>query len=203
MTTRTITPPTIEPLSLAEAKENMNVDVSTVGNDANISGMITDARSACEFALQRALMLQTLETTLDAFPCVSKKTPFAQIDLIYPPVIDVISVTYTNTDGVDTVMPSTDYTLDSSREPAWLVPAYGTDWPATRDSIAAVRVRYRAGYSASTDASVARAAVPGRFRRWMLATVADMYARRNASSDRPSVPNEYIKQLLDDRIWSL
>ncbi len=168
MNTRTTTAPTVEPLTLAETKVHLREDLTDAGNDALITSLIAVARQACEHRVQRALMLQTLEATLDAFPCASARNPDAAIELIMPPVIDITSVTYTAANGSSTVLASTDYTLDARSEPARLVPAYGLNWPDTQNSIAAVRVVYRAGYSASATAATAQAAVPAALRQWML-----------------------------------
>ncbi len=204
MSTRITTPPTVEPLTLAEAKVHLRVDLDDVGNNALITTLIAVAREACEHRVQRALMLQTLESTLDAFPGATAHNPDAAIELAMPPVIDVTSVTYTAADGSATVLASTDYTVDVRSEPARLVPAFGLSWPTTRDSIAAVRVLYRAGYSTSSTAATAQAAVPAALKQWMLLAVGDMYERRAASSDRPAVRHDFVDGLLDRyRIWSL
>ena len=99
MNTRTTTAPTVEPLTLAETKVHLREDLTDAGNDALITSLIAVARQACEHRVQRALMLQTLEVTLDAFPSASARNPDAAIELIMPPVIDVTSVTYTAANG--------------------------------------------------------------------------------------------------------
>ena len=204
MTTRVTTAPTVEPLTLAEAKVHLREDLTDAGNDALITSLIVAAREACEHRVGRALMLQSLEATLDAFPAATTDNPDAAIELVMPPVIDITSVTYTATDGTSTVLSSGAYELDARREPARLVPAYGTSWPATRDVTAAVRVRYRSGYSTSATASVAQAAVPAAIRQWMLLAIGDMYERRTASGERPAVRHDFVDALLDRyRIWSL
>lgn len=205
MTTRIITDPTVEPLTLAEVKTHLHEDLSDASNDALITTLIGVARQAAEHKTQRALMLQTLEQTLDAFPAATSKNPMAAIVLEMPPVVDVTSVTYTAADGSTVVLSNTLYTLDAAREPARLVPSYLAEcWPDTQDSIAAVRVRYRAGYSTSATAAVAQAAVPAAIRQWMLLAIGDMYERRAASSDKPAVRHDFVDALLDRyRIWSL
>ena len=198
MTTRIITDPTVEPLTLAEVKTHLHEDLSDASNDALITTLIQVARQSAEHRTQRALMLQTLEQTLDAFPS-------GAIVLEMPPVVDVTSVTYTDAAGSTIVLSNTLYTLDAAREPAQLVPSYAAGcWPATQGSVAAVRVRYRAGYSASATAATAQAAVPAALRQWMLLAVGDMYERRAASSDKPAVRHDFVDALLDRyRIWSL
>jgi hypothetical protein len=60
----------------------------------------------------RAIMLQTLETTLDEFP--------SAIRLDMPPIIDVVSVEYTAADGVATAL--------SSAATRWTPPASPAGW---------------------------------------------------------------------------
>ena len=205
MSTRIITEPTVEPLVLADVKVHLREDLTSASNDALITTLIQVARQEAEHRLQRALMLQTLEQTLDAFPVATDTNPLAAIVLEMPPVVDVTSVTYTDAAGSTIVLSNTLYTLDAAREPAQLVPSYAAgSWPATQGSIAAVRVRYRAGYSTSAAAATAQAAVPSAIRQWMLLAVGDMYERRAASSDKPAVRHDFVDALLDRyRIWSL
>ena len=205
MSTRIVTEPTVEPLTLAEVKTHLHEDLSDASNDALITTLIAVARQAAEHRTQRALMLQTLEQTLDAFPVATDTNPLAAIVLEMPPVVDVTSVTYTDADGATITLSNTLYTLDAAREPAQLVPSYAAGkWPATQGSVAAVRVVYRAGYSTSATAATAQAAVPAALRQWMLLAVGDMYERRAASSDKPAVRHDFVDALLDRyRIWSL
>lgn len=195
-TTRIITPPTVEPVTLEQAKVHLREDLSDAGNDARINTLIAVGRQAAEHRTARAVMLQTIELTLDAFT--------ACIELHNPPVIAVTSVTYTDTDGASVVLDPSAYTLDNSSEPARLVPAYGTTWPATQASVNAVRIRYTAGYSGSADAAVARAAVPDALKQWVLLAVGDMYEYGTASAEKPAVRHDFVDGLLDAyRVWSL
>jgi uncharacterized phiE125 gp8 family phage protein len=205
MSTRIVTEPTVEPLTLAEVKTHLHEDLSDASNDALITTLIAVARQAAEHRTQRALMLQTLEQTLDAFPVATDTNPLAAIELEMPPVVDVTSVTYTDADGATITLSNTLYTLDAAREPAQLVPSYSAGkWPATQGSVAAVRVRYRAGYSTSATASVAQAAVPAAH------AAVDAAGRRrhvrapHRQRGRPAVRHDFVDALLDRyRIWSL
>ncbi|MEY2689604.1 MAG: hypothetical protein RL375_3803 [Pseudomonadota bacterium] len=194
MSTIVITPPSIEPLTLEEALQHLRADAGA--EDALVSALITAAREAAEHRTGRALMLQTRQTTLDAFP--------VGIRLDGAPVVDVLSITYTATDGVDVVLDPADYTLDTLSTPAWVVPAYGVSWPSTLCTVNAVRVVYRCGYSTSATPATARAAVPAGIRQWMLLAIGDMYTRRAAGSDRPSVQHHFVDRLLDPHtVWTL
>jgi uncharacterized phiE125 gp8 family phage protein len=196
MTTRIITPPTVEPVTLAEAKLHLKEDLVSVDNDARISVLISAARQAVEHAMGRAIMLQTLETTLDEFP--------SAIRLDAPPIIDVVSVEYTATDGASTLLSGASYTLDNASEPGWLVPAYGYAWPATQISINAVRVRYRAGYSASTDAATAQAAVPAGIKYAILLELGSRYKYGATDDAAPAMRHDFARHLLDPfKIYTL
>lgn len=61
-----IAPPTVEPVSLAEARAWLRVDIND--EDAAIASLISAARMAVEYATRRALVTQTWRTTLDAWP---------------------------------------------------------------------------------------------------------------------------------------
>ena len=196
MTTRIITPPTVEPVTQAEAKLHLKEDLVSVDNDARIAVLITAARQSVEHQMGRSIMLQTLETTLDKFPDA--------IQLNAPPVIDVLSVEYTAEDGVATTLNSSSYRLDNASEPARLVPAYGYSWPATQASINAVRVRYRAGYSASSDAATAQAAVPAGIKYAILLELGTRYKLGSADDAAPAMRHDFARHLLDPfRIWTL
>jgi uncharacterized phiE125 gp8 family phage protein len=196
MTTRTIVEPTLEPVTLAEAKLHLKEDLVSVDNDARISFLISAARQAVEHSMGRAIMLKTLETTLDEFPDA--------IRLDQPPIVDVISVEYTAEDGAATALSAASYTLDNASEPGWLVPSYGHAWPATQSSINAVRVRYRAGYSASSDAATARAAVPAGIRHAILLELGTRYKLASADDAAPAMRHDFARHLLDPfRIYTL
>lgn len=83
--------PSIEPVSLAEAKAHLRVEV----NDENslIQTLITAARQYVETATRRALLQQTWDDKLDAFPCGAIVLPLS-------PVTSVTSITYLDTAGV-------------------------------------------------------------------------------------------------------
>lgn len=61
-----ITPPAIEPLSLAEAKLHLRVDMSD--DDGEINDAIGAAREDCEGETHRAFITQTWQLILDHFP---------------------------------------------------------------------------------------------------------------------------------------
>ena len=138
------TEPASEPVTTAEAKSHMRVDISD--DDTLIDTYIAAARQWVErVGLWRSLITQTITLTLDEFPC-----DYATIILPQPPAIAITSVTYIATDGTSTVWGASNYRLDATHEPARLTPAYGVSWPSTRDITGAVSIVYTAGYGAAS-----------------------------------------------------
>lgn len=61
-----ITPPAVEPVSLAEAKLHARIEYPD--DDALVGSLITAARRYCETCLRSALVTQTWKLMLDSFP---------------------------------------------------------------------------------------------------------------------------------------
>lgn len=188
MALKLITAATVLAVSLIEAKAHLRVDVSD--DDALITAMITTATEAAEQITGRAIMLQTWELTLDAFEDM--------LELTRVPVASVTSLIYTDIDGASQTYSSGAYVLSNYDDfgPAYVVPAYNTEWPATRDQINAVKVRYVAGYANA-------AAVPESIKSWIKLQVGAMYENREAETERQTYQLGFADRLLDRyKVWS-
>lgn len=137
------TAPTVEPVSTANAKIYARIDGSD--DDTLVASLIVAARQKVEQITRRALLTQTWDLYLDAFP-------FADIIVPKPPMQSVTSITYTDTNGTTQTWSSSDYTADTDSEPARIVPAFGEDYPGTRDEIKAVKITFKAGYGDAATA---------------------------------------------------
>ena len=126
---------------------------------------------------------------LDAFPAV-------EIELGWPKVQGIVSLSYVDGNGDTVNLDPSLYVLDSDNLPGWVLPADGTDWPATYDTINAVRVRFLAGYGESTND------VPEEIKTWIKAHVALWLRQVEAASDKPLTPVPYLDSLLDRERWS-
>lgn len=190
MTTRLITAPATEPVTLAEAKLQCRIDDAT--DDALITSLIIAAREQCEHILQRALITQTWENVLDGFPSDN------DIELLNPPIIAITSIKYIDAATANEVtLASNQYSLDKDSEPGWVMPAYGVTWPATLDIANAVRVRYTAGYGAAAD-------VPAAIKNWILLAVKELYDGCGDGQEYGKLPNDFCSGMLDRyRIWRL
>jgi uncharacterized phiE125 gp8 family phage protein len=154
-----ITPATILPVSVADAKLACRFDNSAL--DGDIADMILDAARLTSHETGKSLTPETWELSLDAFP--------SAFELTRTPVLSIISVSYTDEAGVIQSLPNVSYSLDNKNQygSAWVVPAFGLSWPAARQQINAVVVRYVAGYA---DA----ASVPSFLRRLVKIGVSQM-----------------------------
>jgi uncharacterized phiE125 gp8 family phage protein len=162
-----VTPPEIEPVSLADAKSHLRVDSTTEA--ADISALVAVARDYCERIQNRAYITQTLRLTLDRFPLYG-----GAIHLPRAPLQSVTELTYIDTTGVTRTLDDSLYRVDSESEPARITPAYGTSWPLTLDVTNALSVGYVAGSgNAERD-------VPAYARHAILLLVGHWYANREA-----------------------
>lgn len=182
-----ITPPAVEPVTLAEARTQCNVDGTD--HDAVLALCIAGARAKCEGLIQKALITRTLEQTLDAFP------PLLEMKLQAVPALAVLGITYIDTAGNPQTLAPTAYTLDATRQATpWVLPAYGTEWPATQGVINAVRVRYQAGFGSSA------ASVPDDLRHWIRMTAGFLFTHREAfdvTGRVAAIPSRFMDSLLD------
>lgn len=182
-----ITPPAVEPVSLAEARLQCRIDADNTAEDTLLAIYITAARNMAEHELQRVLIDQTWELRLDAFPA-------AEISLGKAGVRSITSVEYVNAAGTLQALDSAAYVLDATTSPGWLLPADGTTWPATTDVANAVRVRFVVGYGDSASL------VPENIRTWILLTTATLYKQRESidlSGRATSLPGRFIDSMLD------
>jgi uncharacterized phiE125 gp8 family phage protein len=90
----TLTPPAVEPVTLAEAKQHLRVDTDT--DDGYISSLITAAREWCEAYCDETFIHAQYRMTLDSFPI--------EIELPRPPMatsgtVTAVSITYTIEDN--------------------------------------------------------------------------------------------------------
>ncbi len=159
--------PTIEPVTLSEAKAHLRLDAGT--EDQVIYGLIRIARQEAERRTRRALINQTVECALDAFPEGGLELPKGRAQ-------SITFLRYVDEAGVYHDMAPGDYQLDDLSDPAYIAPAYGQTWPATRRVLNAVRIRYVTGYG--PDGSY----VPDPITHWMLMRIADLYENRGQTA---------------------
>lgn len=186
--------PTVEPVTLDEAKRHCRV----IGDDedADLTRMIIAAREAVEageaWSLERALITQTHVVTLDRFPCGNDP-----IVLPRPPLLAVTSIVFVNSGNSNETLSNTLYTTITNTDPGKIIPTASNVWPVTYDRLGAVTVTYTAGYGATA------ASVPSAIKQAILLIVGDLYAHRESyvtgtiQTDLPSV-----RSLLNRHKWT-
>lgn len=212
MTVRAITQPTVEPITLTQAKLHCDIPATFTDHDALISSMIVAARQYAERYTHRAFIQRTFELTLPSFPnallqrtFLTRQQQMQQIELPFPPLVSVSWVKYLELDGTVITLDPTLYQVDSYREPALLQPAYLQVWPiVTRPDFNAVQIRYVAGYApvGSPDSDADYAAHPDleTLKQWMRMRVATMYDNPQflAQSTVKELDDDYVDGMLDE-----
>jgi len=211
------TAPAVEPVTLAQAKAHMRVDIAD--DDALITNLITAARADAENVCRRAFVTQKWDLYLDSFPkytyfgVVPGYVPVDQlpsgwlsmrnyavrfrggkIDLPFPTLQSVDAVKYTDLTGTVQTLDPSQYVVDAISEPGALTPAPDTYWPDTQNRTNAVQISFTAGYGDD-------AAVPAGIKAWMLMRIGVLYKNREevAVTQRGEnvVTMSFVDHLLD------
>lgn len=159
-------PPSVEPITLAEAKAHCRVD--STADDAYITTLITVAREYVEERLDVTLITSTWQAKYDCFP-------LWEILLPRPPMQNAsVTVAYRQTDGnVTTIVSgSTTFQSDPNATPGRIYPLWAQAWPVPRGDENCVTVTWAAGYGASG------ASVPAVVRHAMLLLIGHWFASR-------------------------
>jgi len=145
MRTRIVTPPSVEPITLDEAKHHLNVTHDE--DDAFIASIIAAARSTVETGTHRALLTQVWDITLPAWPADGAiRLPGGQCQ-------SVDSVTYIDAEGVEQTLASEEYQADvASDQGGILLPPLDGAWPALQSNrISPVTIRATLGWATPGD----------------------------------------------------
>jgi len=145
MAIKIINPPSVEPITLEEAKHHLRID----GNDDDllIQSLIKQAREWCEYYQNRKYITQTLELVLDTFPNGN-----AIVFNSCSPVQKVESIKYYDENRQEFLFDESSYIADLDGFVNRLVLNRGKHWPVVElQSVNAVRVRVVAGYGDGGD----------------------------------------------------
>lgn len=190
--------PTVEPVTVAQAKAQSRVTVSD--DDALIAIYLKAAREYVEAQTNRSLLQQTWRASYSHFPRWTRGiahgggfdwNPYgcgwggvggwgygltAPLLLPRPRLIGINSVEYIDPTGTQQTLDPSLYTVAMDAEPATLSPVWGTWWPATAlHRPDAVQVTYTAGYGNTA------AAVPADLQLAILMIAAHSYENREAT----------------------
>jgi len=208
----TVTPPTAEPLALAEVKEHLAIGFAQ--HDAMLTRIIRASREWMEAHLRRSLLTQTLRATYqidlptgaraNAITYSVGRVPPLAFDLVRPPLIGSPTAVEIETDIAVWVPLSSaqDYAFDPGYESprVWLRAGAIQKWSPANVlgnyvgvGSPKVRITYQAGYGADP------AAIPYGIYQAMLAVCAHLYENRESNAPVPDdmAPEEFrIRYLL-------
>lgn len=186
------TPPAVEPVTVAEAKAHLRVDISD--DDTYIGTLITAAREWCEQYLDRTLVSTQWVMRFDSFPY--------EIELPRPPISSsgtttAVTLTYTLGDDSTATLSTATYRVDRNSTPGVVRQLRAGSWPGNLDDYNAVSVTWWAGYG-STGASV-----PAAIRHAILMLVGHWYeSRSTVLVGSISKPLEFaVESLLSSQKW--
>jgi uncharacterized phiE125 gp8 family phage protein len=168
MSLNLVTAPTVEPVTLSEAKTDLRVTADD--EDSLITSMIQAARGMAETITHRALTTQTWDWKLDGFPNRWLEVPLA-------PLVSVSSISYIDIAGATQTWSAAEYIVvdaGAMTAPGRIVPAYGKSWPNPRGLPNDITVRFVAGYGGASS-------VPAEIRWALLLIVGELYARRESA----------------------
>jgi len=187
-----ITPPSVEPVTLAEQKLWSKIDGND--DDAIVTSLIEDARAQTEICTDRTMLATSIEIWLNCWPG-------AKFSLPRPNLISVTSVKYydesealqtLSTDSYAVLAPAGDRAEKGqiALKPGQAWPDLGaTEWP--------IRIIYVAGYGTSADD------VPEGIKSALKSFVSSMYAIRDSEGTcGPMFKSETFERKLDGyRTW--
>jgi len=187
-----VTPPTVTPISVAEAKSHMNVTFST--DDTIIGLYIATATALCEAILQRKLITQTWKMWLDYWP--------DKITVLFGDLQSVTHIKYTDSDETQATLSATLYNVDINSIPGRIILKDGENWPTdTLSEMNPIEIQFVTGYGLA-------AAVPADIRNAVFLTTAHFYENREIyliskmqSAGIAEIPLTAKALLSNHRVW--
>ena len=158
------TPPTAEPIVLADVKAHLRIYISD--DDAYLTSLITAARRAIESRYGLSLMRQSWALFADSWP------GDGTFEIPFWPTLTVDGLTsYADDDTPSTIDP-TNYFLDAASRPARLALRRGRVFAPPGRSINGLKLAFTSGFG--VDATF----VPQEIKQALMATIADWYQNR-------------------------
>jgi uncharacterized phiE125 gp8 family phage protein len=178
------TAPTDEPVTLADMKEHLRVELHD-DNDL-ITDLMRAAREHVEDFTNRQLMLATWTYTLRTFP------GSRIIELPKAPLSSVTSIKYDDDDGTEQTFSSDYYSVYTNTEPGYVELDQDYNWESTYGDSQDVTITFVAGYATA-------AAVPFQLKHAIKLLVAHWYEHREAVID--GMPPQTLPIGLDRLLW--
>jgi uncharacterized phiE125 gp8 family phage protein len=206
--------PSTEPITPAQAKDQIKRGQDFTDDDSEIKRMIAAARGYAENYLGRSLCPQKWRLILDSFPGPSLMgVPFGRalsmpkhaIVLERPPIRSIDSIQYLDTSSTMQTMPPSQYVDQTNAgtfrcdQPVRITPIFGQIWPINQPQIGSVTIDYSSGY----DGPDVLAAEAPEIVQWLLVRVAGLYENREeivVGSRITVAPLPFIDSMMDHYI---
>mgnify|MGYP000932275392 CR=1 FL=1 len=133
--------PTTELVTLAEAKKQLEIGLSSTSHDSQLNDLIVQARDQVEHDTGIALQTQTIVQYFDSFE---------PMKLAVRPIQSVSSIQYYDSSNQLQTLASTIYSLNEFEQE--IVLAYDQTWPAYVKRWDSIKVTYVAGYETAAAA---------------------------------------------------
>ena len=160
MAVRLITPPSALAVSMADARAHARAN----GNDLDpeIEIRVRALTAEAEHITGRSIINRTYEVTAPGFA--------GEIPLPSSPLVEVVSLKYTDVAGVTQSVNDGLYVIDREIEPGFIALAAGATWPATKEHPQAVKLTVICGYGPDESTT------PAAFKGYILARVREFFA---------------------------
>lgn len=212
-----VTPPPVEPVTLAEVYQFLRLDPDDDSppahpDDAMLRSQIAAARQDAENFTKRAFVEQTLRLYVSRFPCndafvggqhwFSLRGGRGYIELLRPPLMAVQSVQYYDQDNVlQTVSPADYFVTDDFVPRLMFIDTFAP--PLTYIRADAVRVDYVAGYvSDDSPADDPAENVPAQIKQAILLGVQLLYDQLSPEQ-RKAIENSRDMLLIGQRVTTV
>ena len=165
-----LTEPAVEPLTLAEVKQQCRVDTSD--DDAFLQRAIKSAREVIEGPHGAGIVMIASQWQMR----LDWLTP--EIWIPTGPVISIDAVAYVDEAGALQTFSAERYQWRKGSFEARIRPAYGLSWPTVRRVFDAIRVTFTAGYAATDADPPSVDLVPSSLKTAMLMLISHWYEHR-------------------------
>ncbi len=145
-------------LVLPDVKKHLRIDHDD--DDDYIAELIKTAFAQAENKTRRAILTQTWDYYIDTFPGGD-----GEIKIPKPPLTSVTSIKYQDSSDVQQTWDSSNYVVDTVKEPGRVYLATNASYPATYIKRKAVVIRFVAGYTT----------IPKPIQDWMKIWILDAY----------------------------
>lgn len=195
-----ISPPSFEPVSLAEARRWLRLEDDDTANTAVLQILIKAMREDLENRTHRAFIQRQYRLNLEGYP--TDPTYGYRIELPFPPLRSVDSFKYYDSDGTLQTLAEDQYEVHHEAEPAFIVPAYQVTWPSYRLRPDAIQVTFTAGYAAGSppDEASSQESLPANARLWLQTKLATLFENREqimVGTIVTKIPHDFTDGLLD------